>query len=145
MGRPGAAASGRPARPTPPGDPAPALDGDDELHLRHPRMPLSRRAKIFMPFEPLRGYRAALRERERRLGRVPRVELGLERREELSALLASLRAGEEVLVRHYRDGSYVLTRGVVARLRRADQVLELDGASIPLEDIALLERVDARE
>ena len=29
------------------------------------RMPLSQRAKIFTPFDPLKGYREALREKER--------------------------------------------------------------------------------
>ena len=33
--------------------------------LPRPRMPLSQRAKIFIPFDPLRGYQDALREKER--------------------------------------------------------------------------------
>ena len=33
--------------------------------LPYPRMPLSQRAKIFMPFDPLKGYKEALREKER--------------------------------------------------------------------------------
>lgn len=32
---------------------------------RHPRMPLSERAKIFVPFDPLRGFDEALRAKER--------------------------------------------------------------------------------
>ena len=33
--------------------------------LPHPRMPLSQRAKIFIPFDPLKGFQDALREKER--------------------------------------------------------------------------------
>ena len=33
--------------------------------LPRPRMPISQRAKIFKPFDPLKGYQAALREKER--------------------------------------------------------------------------------
>ena len=33
--------------------------------LPRPRMPLSQRAKIFIPFDPLKGYQEALREKER--------------------------------------------------------------------------------
>lgn len=33
--------------------------------LPRPRMPLEQRAKIFIPFDPLRGYQEALREKER--------------------------------------------------------------------------------
>ena len=33
--------------------------------LIRPRMPLAQRAKIFIPFDPLKGYREALHEKER--------------------------------------------------------------------------------
>ena len=36
----------------------------DDLHYGHPRMPLSERAKIFMPFDALKGFREAIEERE---------------------------------------------------------------------------------
>ena len=32
--------------------------------LPRPRMPLSQRAKIFIPFDPLKGYQEALRAKE---------------------------------------------------------------------------------
>lgn len=34
-------------------------------HASHPRMPMSERAKIFVPFNPLKGFSEALREQER--------------------------------------------------------------------------------
>ena len=34
--------------------------------LPRPRMPLSQRAKIFIPFDPLKGFRDALAEQERK-------------------------------------------------------------------------------
>jgi hypothetical protein len=33
--------------------------------LPRPRMPLKQRAKTFIPFDPLKGYQEALREKER--------------------------------------------------------------------------------
>ena len=33
--------------------------------LPRPRMPLSQRAKIFIPFDPLKGFQEALRQKER--------------------------------------------------------------------------------
>lgn len=36
-----------------------------EPTLPRPRMPLSQRAKIFIPFDPLKGYQEALRAKER--------------------------------------------------------------------------------
>jgi hypothetical protein len=38
----------------------------EPMHYGHPRMPLEERAKIFMPFDPLRGFREELRRREGR-------------------------------------------------------------------------------
>ena len=37
----------------------------DPPELPRPRMPLEQRAKIFIPFDPLKGYQEALREKER--------------------------------------------------------------------------------
>ena len=39
-------------------------DAWEPLHYGHPRMPLADRAKIFMPFDPLKGFREELRRRE---------------------------------------------------------------------------------
>lgn len=37
----------------------------DPMHYGHPRMPMEERAKIFSPFDPLKGFREELRRRER--------------------------------------------------------------------------------
>ena len=39
----------------------------DPMHYGHPRMPLAERAKIFMPFDPLKGFREELRRREQKV------------------------------------------------------------------------------
>lgn len=40
--------------------------GGTGLHYGHPRMSLADRAKIFMPFDALKGLREALEEQERK-------------------------------------------------------------------------------
>lgn len=37
------------------------------MHYGHPRMPLEERAKIFTPFDPLKGFREELRRREQKV------------------------------------------------------------------------------
>ena len=37
-----------------------------DLHYGHPRMSLADRAKIFIPFDALKGFREALEEQERK-------------------------------------------------------------------------------
>ena len=55
------------------------LSGAPELpELPRPRMPLSQRAKIFMPFDALKGFQAALREKEREVEESFDVSGGLE-------------------------------------------------------------------
>ena len=46
--------------------------------LPHPRMPLSQRAKIFIPFDPLKGYQEALREKEREAEAAHRKRIDIE-------------------------------------------------------------------
>jgi len=41
----------------------------DEFSVRHPRMDAGRRAKIFAPFDALRGFSAAILEKEAECGR----------------------------------------------------------------------------
>ena len=41
-------------------------DAWDPMHYGHPRMRIEERAKIFSPFDPLRGFREELRRREQR-------------------------------------------------------------------------------
>ena len=41
-----------------------AMRDADPPMLPRPRMPRAQRAKIFVPFDPLKGYREALREKE---------------------------------------------------------------------------------
>ena len=69
-------------------------------------MPVSERAKIFIPFEPLRGFRQALRERERAQLVQPRADLTENQMEELSREMAALAPGDMVRVTHYVDDHY---------------------------------------
>ena len=52
-----------------------AMRDADPPVLPRPRMPRKQRAKIFIPFDPLKGYQEALREKEheaeRRMGEQP--------------------------------------------------------------------------
>ena len=65
--------------------------------VRRPHMPMSERAKIFIPFDPLPGYRQMLREREEELLNVPRVDLSGEQRERLSRQIRELEAKNRFL------------------------------------------------
>lgn len=61
----------------------------DEFSLRHPRMDVGRRAKIFAPFAALRGFEGEIASQEVRY--VPRQDLSAEDARALDRTLAALR------------------------------------------------------
>ncbi|MCI8282160.1 MAG: YolD-like family protein [Lachnospiraceae bacterium] len=101
-----------------------------------PRMERNVRAKQFMPFDALKGFREALAKKERE--DVPRKEFSPEQEEAIDAALRRIRPGDLVIVEYAADGAYARIRGRVLRIRRADRVLEMEGAKIPFDDISLL-------
>ena len=87
----------------------------DDFSVRHPRMDTAKRAKIFAPFDALRGFDLSIREKDVR--RVERPELSREALRELNRDLERL---------------YRLTRG--ARLVREEPVMLTVTCFLPCED-----------
>lgn len=72
-----------------------------EPSFRHPRMPVSSRAKIFSPFAALRGYEEEIAEEGAWHLRIPRSEPSEEQKEALSAKLQQLRKGMSLKVTYF--------------------------------------------
>ena len=72
-----------------------------EPSVKHPRMSLGSRAKIFSPFAALRGFDDELAEEGAQTLRVARAELSEEEKAALSARLAALRRGMTITVRYF--------------------------------------------
>ena len=72
-----------------------------EPSVKHPRMSVPNRAKIFSPFAALRGFDDGLAEEGAQTLRVPKAELSEEEKSALSARLAGLRRGVTVTVRYF--------------------------------------------
>lgn len=102
------------------------------------REPMSRenRAKQFMPFDALKGFREALAEKERIL--VPRRELSEEQKEKLNQELKSIKRNDVLTVEYYHQGEYVRITGMVSRIDANGMFLTVANKDIPCEDIANL-------
>lgn len=91
------------------------------------------RAKIFAPFDALRGFREALAAKEHIA--VPRIELSEEAKDELDRKIREIQMSAMVTVVFFHSGDYVKTTGMVSRLDVNCRFLQIVNTKIPLDDI----------
>ncbi len=93
------------------------------------------RAKLFAPFDAMKGLKEALRDREERHARVARHEISDEQAEENSRVILKLERGMLVEVYCHHAFHDVIIRGRVTGLDLARKMLSLDGENILFDDI----------
>lgn len=93
------------------------------------------RAKLFAPFDAMKGLKEALRDREERHARVARHEISDEQAEENSHAILRLERGMEIEVYCHHNFHDVVIRGRVTGLDLARKMLSLDGQNILFDDI----------
>lgn len=91
------------------------------------------RAKQFVPFDALKGFREALMEKERI--RVPKVELSEEMLEELDRKLHELKPGDMITVIYFHNDEYIKVTGLLAKIDVDNRILQVVNTKIPLDDI----------
>lgn len=109
------------------------------------RQPMNRenRAKQFMPFDALKGFREALAEEERL--RVPKRELSEEQKEELNWTIKTVQKKDIVTVEYYHQEEYVQLTGMVSGVDENGKSLTVVNENIPCEDISNLIRYSELE
>ena len=100
----------------------------------HPKMQRAERAKQFMPFDALKGFREALAEKERVT--VPKKEFSEEYSAGLDGRLRRIRRKDFVTAEYYRDGEYVRVTGEVTGISAGEQVLVVGDERIPFRDLS---------
>lgn len=95
------------------------------------------RAKQFMPFDALKGLRAALAEKERII--VEKRELSEEQKEELDRKLKRIEKQDIITVEYFDNGEYVQVTGMVSGLDLSGRVLKIVNQKIPFDVISDLE------
>ena len=110
-----------------------------------PRMPRQSRAKIFAPYQALKGFGEAVHAKD--TAYVRRMELTEYAQELLDRKLRRLRRRDTVAVTWFRPkpdeaerdiGQYLTATGTVERVDPVFRVLLLGGQRIPIEDITEL-------
>lgn len=97
------------------------------------KMPVSERAKQFMPFAALKGFSEALLEKEKVI--VPEKELSEDMYEELDRNYHRLEIGKRAEVVYYKEYEYVKKSGIVSRIDENARILQIVNTKIPLDDI----------
>ncbi|MBR4465063.1 YolD-like family protein [bacterium] len=93
------------------------------------------RAKLFAPFDAMKGLKEALRDREERHARVARHEISDEQAEENSRAILKLERGMLVEVYCHHAFHDVVIRGAVTELDLTLKKLKLNGKNILFDDI----------
>lgn len=103
------------------------------------KMPVSQRAKQFMPFAALKGLEEALAKKEKII--VPRVELSEEMAVELNHKISALQKGSLATITYFYDDEYLRITDTVVQLDKVKGILRVASTSIPFDyilDVELL-------
>lgn len=95
------------------------------------------RAKLFLPFDALKGFREALAEKERIV--VPKTELSEDRKEELDRLLHQIKPGDIITVVYFHNEEYVQLTGMLSRISLSGRTLSIVQTLISFADIYSIE------
>lgn len=104
------------------------------MNSTRPKMDRENRAKQFMPFDALKGFREELKERERIT--VSKRTLSEEQKEELDLKLRQIHRMDMITVEYFQDGEYVQLSGVVSGIDAGGRKLKIVNTSISFDDIS---------
>lgn len=97
-------------------------------------MDRAQRAKQFMPFAALKGYEDALRAKEKVV--VSKQELTEEQEEELNRQLLQIQKRDMITVVYFEKDEYLKVTGMVSRIDRSAQILQVVNTKIEFANIA---------
>lgn len=97
------------------------------------KMSIENRAKQFSPFAAIRGLQDALEKKEHII--VEKIELSEEMAEELDRKMQQLEKGRIATVVYFAGDNYLKKTGIVARIDKSSQVLQIVDTKISFDDI----------
>lgn len=104
------------------------------------KMPVSERAKQFMPFAALKGLPEALAEKEKI--RVPKIVLSDDMAVELDRKMHCLERRKKATVVYYFQEEYFKITGLVSRIDKTFRILQIVNTTIPFDDIVDIESME---
>lgn len=102
-------------------------------------MPLSDRAKQFLPFAAVKGLTEALEKKERALLRVERIVLSEAHTDELNQKIAQVKKGDIISITYYDENEYVQVTGTFLGINKVYKSVQLSTLEIQFEDILYID------
>lgn len=104
-------------------------------------MPVSQRAKQFLPFSALQGLSEVLEEQEKIL--VPMAELSEDMQEELNEEMKKICHGKVISVIYFCKGETIRVTGMVSGIDKTNRFLQIVHTRIPFHNILKIEFCDS--
>ena len=96
-------------------------------------MPLNQRAKIFTPYAALKGFEELIREQENIYEEMP--VLSDDQYEDLNYAVSSIRIGDDITVKYFRDYHIRTAFGAVTKLEPQKREIWIDRKRITFEEL----------
>lgn len=100
-------------------------------------MPISERAKQFLPFAAVKGLNEALEKKE--MVAVSRVEMTEELAVELNEKINRVQKGATITITYYSNNVFINLTGRVVQIDTAFRTIQLDDTIVDMEEITGLE------
>ena len=98
------------------------------------------RAKLFNPFDALKGLQEALRLQEKMFEDKMQISYYLE--ESLNSKISSLKEKDNVIVKHYHDLEYIETSGIIKKIDLIEKYIYLLNTKISFDDIIDIDKIN---
>ena len=101
------------------------------------------RAKIFLPFDALKGFQEALREKEKIL--VDKKILSQEEKEKIANKLIQLKKGMIIKIVYFENHEYIELEGMISKIDLVYQKLKIVTKEIQFTDILDIKSDEIKE
>lgn len=100
------------------------------------------RAKQFLPFDALNGFREELKKREAKLKKVEKIEFCDESLNNLQKKFDRVSVGKKVTGIYFKNGKYLKFKGTVSKINYTKKAIYFGEEEMFLEDIAEIKVMD---
>ncbi len=94
---------------------------------------MQNRAKQFMSFEPLNGFREMLIEKEREIELIGIKELAVDQLDFLDRMIQKLKIGDNIIVVYYNIDDYNKCEGKLKKIDRVNKCIYINNFKINLD------------